>query len=435
MISAVNLLPPSNGNKQYWLNNSMEMIVNNQTDPKKKAMTNRIFIKSTLIAILILSVTGKRSFAQDNVTLKTYKVGIFAPLYLDSVYKDGNYQYAKKFPRFVVNGLDFIQGALIALDSMPLYNANIDARFYDSKSKDEPVAFLIDQNRLDSLDLIIGSVKDEEYGQLANFALTKNIPFISATYPNDGGIAGNPYLIIINSTLKAHCEAIYAYMMQNHGTDNIIMARRSGLQEDKVAGYFSQVNEVDQKPFLRIKQFLTDSNFIALKNILDSTKENIIIGASLDEEFASGLASMAASLQKKYRIKLIGMPNWETFNAFTNPKKTSNGEFPVYFTSPYYNYKIDHYSRMIQDVYLKKFKGKPSDFAYKGFETVFVFSKLLSMYPENFMGHLNDYAYKVFSEYHFRPVFLNKNAARPDYFENKNLYFLKIQNSTVTRAW
>lgn len=90
---------------------------------------------------------------------------------------------------------------------------------------------------------------------------------------------------------------------------------------------------------------------------------------------------------------------------------------------------------MIQEVYLKKYKGKPSDYAYKGFETIYLFSRLLARYPTDLMNHLNDYAYKVFSEYNFKPVMQQKTDSIPDYFENKHLYFLKKLNGTVTKAW
>lgn len=392
--------------------------------------------KSRFALILVCSFFCFSSFAQGTNTtgFKTYKVGIFAPLYLDSVFNESNFKYEKNFPRFIVQGLDFIQGAEIALDSMPLPNGNIDARFFDSKSALQNIQTLINNKKLDSLDLIIGSVKDEEYALLANFALEKNIPFISATYPNDGGITGNPFLVIVNSTLKAHCEAIYSYILQNHGTDNILLIRKPGSQEDKVAGYFSRMNKPDGKSLLNIQTLNIDSNFNSVKHKLDSTKQNIIIGGSLDEEFAYNLASAMAALKKKYDITLIGMPNWDGFQSFNSNKKNL-ADFPVFFTSPYFNYKGDNYSRMIQGVYLKKYKGKPSDYTYKGFETIFVFARLFSRYPDNFMNHLNDYAYKVFSEYNFKPVFLKKDGDRPDYFENKHLYFLKSVNGVVTKAW
>lgn len=387
-----------------------------------------------LFIICILFAFSSQAQTTKASEIKIYRVGIFAPLYLDSVFTEDEFKYPKNFPRFVVPGLDFVQGAQIALDSMPTPFAGIDVRFFDSKSIKENIQSLIKSNKLDSLDLIIGSVKDEEYPALANFALEKKIPFISATYPNDGGLTANPYLVIINSTLKAHCEAIYSYILQNHGTEKIILARQTGAQEDKVVGYFSSLNKPDGKSLLNIQTVTLDSNFNTIRYKLDSMQQNIIIGGSLDEEFAYNLAAALAPMKKKYDITLIGMPNWDGFQSFNNTKKNL-ADFPIYFTSAYFNNKWDNYSRMIQDVYLNKYKGKPSEYAYKGFETVYLFTRLFTRYPENFMGHLNDYAYKVFSEYNFKPVIVKKGTEGPDYFENKHLYFLKNVNGVVSKAW
>jgi len=396
-----------------------------------KMMQKKIII--AFITLLAFSNTALMAQGEKAPSVKTYKVGIFAALYLDSVFTGSNYRYYRNFPRFILQGLDFVQGAQIALDSLPLYNGNIDARIYDSKSTLETTESLIRNKKLDSLDLIIGSVKDEEYFLLANFALQKNIPFISATYPNDAGITGNPFLVIVNSTLKAHCEAIYSYILQNHGTDQIFLCRKTGNQEDKVARYFKMINEPDGKPLLNIQTInFNDSNFYKLKNRLDSNGKNIIIGGSLDENFAINLINEASALKNDYPITLIGMPNWDGFRSLT--KKNTLTDFPVYFTSPFYNKKQDIYSKMIQDIYLKKYKGIPSDYTYKGFETVFLFSTLLTKYPDDFMSHLNDNPNKLFSDYNFKPV-LNTRNAGPDYFENKHLYFLKAMNGTVTKAW
>ena len=187
-------------------------------------------IKIVFIALIVTAFSNQLAAQTTSPApankLKTYRVGIFAPLYLDSVFNESGYRYGKGFPKFAVQGLDFVQGAQIALDSLPMLFSNIDARVFDSKSTSKPVLSLIQNKELDSIDLIIGSVKDQEYFQLASFAKEKNIPFISATYPNDGGITGNPFLIIVNSTLKAHCEAIYSHLLQNNGTDKIYLITR-----------------------------------------------------------------------------------------------------------------------------------------------------------------------------------------------------------------
>jgi len=390
-----------------------------------------------LVFLLILSCCVAKTFAQTAApkNYRTYKVGIFAPLYLDSVFNENGYRYSSRsFPKFTVQGLDFVQGAQIALDSMPLFNGNIDATFYDSKSFTKPVSDLILDRSIDSLDLIIGAVKDQEYVQLANFAQQRNIPFISAVYPNDGGIVANPFLVIVNSTLKAHCEAIYSYLLQNHGNERIVLVKKAGTQEDKVAGYFKNINEQDGKALLNIQVVnITDNNFSGLKGRLDSLHRNIIIGGSLNEEFALKLATECAAINKTYSSTLIGMPNWDGF-AFVS-RKNSLKDYPVYYTTPYYNAKWDAQSKMIQGVYKKIYKSTPSDMTYKGFESVFLFARLLTRYPDDYMGHLNDYPYKVFNEYIFKPVFLTKKSTVPDYFENKRLYFMKSVGGNVTKAW
>ncbi|MEJ7588169.1 MAG: ABC transporter substrate-binding protein [Ferruginibacter sp.] len=367
---------------------------------------------------------------------KTYHVGIFASLYLDSVFNaEGKFRYRQGMPRFIMPGVEFINGAQIALDSVKVHNSNVNAFIYDTKSYNLPLDQLIRSNKLDSLDLIIGSVKDHEYKQLADFALARKIPFISATYPNDGGITNNPYLVLVNSTLKSHCEAIYSYILQNHGTDKIILMRKKGAQEDKVVSYFKMINEPDNKALLNIQVINTDSSFSAdyLKKKLDSNRQTIIIGASLDENFALSLTSACYDLHESYPIILIGMPNWDGFKSLM--KKDQFEDFPVYFTSPYFNNRWDELSKVLIGGYSKKYKGKPTDMVFKGFESTYLFTRLLTTYPNDMLNYINEKSFKVFSEYNFRPVLSKKENAVPDYFENKHLYFIRMMNGITTKAW
>lgn len=386
------------------------------------------------IALFFAFVIPVKSLkAQDSTIhpLNTYKVAIFTPLYLDSAFNGSFYRYGKQMPKFVMPGLEFAQGALIALDSMPVFNGNINATIFDSKAYNPSLNSLLSSTLLDSFNLIIGSVRDAEFTSLANFAKTKNIPFISATYPNDAGITDNPYLAIANPTLRAHCEAIFSYLLQMGASANIILARKNGAQEDKVEQYFKKSNAPDGKPLLSIKTVNIAEDFTQINYHLDSTKTNIIIGGSLNEAFASELAKQCSTINKLYPITLIGMPNWDGFR-ITNSSKDIK-DFPVYYTTPYYNTNYDAVSRKIQSVYKKKYKSNPTDMVYKGYDVVFVYSRLLTRYPLNFMEHLNDYTYKVFSEYKFKPV--SNNGSPIDYYENKRLYLLKVINGAETKAW
>jgi ABC-type branched-subunit amino acid transport system substrate-binding protein len=390
-------------------------------------------MKKLLSALAFLFVTMHSSYAQEvKPVTKIYRVAIFAPLFLDSAFDNSFYKYGKSFPKFAHPGFDFVQGAKIALDSLPLPKGSIEARIFDCKSEQSSINWLLKYKKLDSIDLIIGSVKDIELTLLAAFAKQKNIPFVSATSPNDASVVDNPFMIMVQSSLRAHCEAIYSYLLQNHGTDKIYLCRKKGNQEDKIAEYFKNINEGDGKPILNIQTLNFETDFAELKTTLDSTTKSIIIGGSLNDDFATGLVNTCYEMYNNYALDVIGMPNWESFGEL---KKATLKDFPILFTASYNNPKTDILSRKLQSAYNKKFKTNPSEMSYKGFEAVYVFAKLLTKYPDDYMSHLNESNTKVFSEFNFKPTYVNKKNPMPDYFENKHLYFLKLLNGKVSRAF
>ena len=393
------------------------------------------YMKKLFFGVTILVCCYQNLSAQNNYIKKVYKVGVFAPLYLDSVFSNYQLRSDKTIPKFIMPAVDFVQGAQIALDTLSLYNERVEAFIYDTKSFTQPLPWLIQNKILDSMDLLIGSVRDTDFKQLSDFSQKKNIPFISATYPNDGGITENPNLVIMNSTLKAHCEGIYSYILQNHGTDKIILLKKAGQQEDKIVSYFKMLNEQEGKPLLNIQTIHIDSTITPyfFKVRLDSTKHNVIIAGSLDEAFAKTVTDAVFAVKKTYPVVLIGMPNWDGFKIFT--EKNAYKDFPVHFTTPYYNSKSSVFNTILTNEYLSRYKAKPSDMAYKGFETTYMFTKLLLKYPTDFLSHLNEKPFTIFNDYNFRPVYLKKNARNPDYQENKHLYVMKILNGVISREW
>jgi Periplasmic binding protein len=375
------------------------------------------------------------SFAQNsyNNQNKVYHVAIFAPMYLDSVFTNSELRSTRSIPKFIMPAVEFVQGARIALDTFTLNGRHVEADIYDSKSFTQPISWLIRNYKLNNVDLIIGSVKDPDYHELADFALQKNIPFVSATYPNDGGIKANPFLIIVNSTLKTHCEGIFSYLLQKHGTDKIYIIKRKG--DDRIDNYFRAINVTEGKPLLNIKTIMIDSSITSygLLNRIDTTQPAVIIGASLDESFAKNLADACYPIQKKHSLILIGMPNWDGFKTLYN--KDVFRDFPIRFTTPHYDAKGNVFDSTLIQKYFQLYRAKPSDMAYKGFELTYYFTMLLLEFPSDLMTHLNDSSLTVFHDFNFRPVFLSRQTTIPDYYENKHLFIMEILNGEVSREW
>ena len=358
-----------------------------------------------------------------------YRVAIFSPLYLDSAFNDsGSYRYDKSFPKFINPGLEFYEGAQMALDSLQNEHVKLDVDIYDTHSSKESLQQMLDDSAFQNISLIIGEVSNTtELQQLAAAAQKKNIPFIDANYPNDGGVTNNPSLVILNSTLRTHCEGIYRFLQRNYPTKRLVFFRKSGAQEDRLKAYFTDLDKKTAGVPLKIHYVTLDDNFdvSALAANLDSNILSVCIAGSLDDAFGMKLCSLLAGL-KSYQTKVIGMPTWDNLD-WSKPEYA--GEEIVY-TTPFYINPTDTLVKTIQQNYKNRFYSRPSDMAFRGYETVYRFAHLLLLHGKDLNESVGDKRFKVFNDFEILPVFSNHQTL--DYFENKKLYFIKkIDGSTV----
>jgi hypothetical protein len=378
--------------------------------------------------VITLIISAAVSKAQE-VQNKTYRIGLFVNLYLDSSFEGHKYKFDKQMPRHILPGLDFTEGALMAADSIN-GGGKFSISVFDIRSAEQNITHLKNDLAFDSLDLMIGAVAGVDYRQLADIAFQKNIPFVSATFPNDGGVTNNPFTIIANSTLPVHCEALYNFILRNFATANIIYLRKKGQQEDRLASYFETYNKgTGNNTLLRWKIISADSiSSRTFAGSLDSERVNVLIAGSLDERFAVQMINASMSLQKKYDLQLIGMPTWETLKEMNSPEWKN---VPLYYSTAFFNNgssKWIHFTKTFTDSTF----GRPSDLAFKGFDLTYNFCNLLLKYGPELRKNINDKSFRWFLDYDFRPVF-NKTSGRPDYYENKRIYILKKVNGLVSR--
>ena len=393
--------------------------------------------KNLVVVVFLLALfSGQQALGQTNgmgfTDAKTYKVAIIAPLYLDSVFSGDFYKYGKGSPSFAMAGFDFVQGASMAVKDFSADSINIEAKVFDSKASVLPLSSMINNGDLNDMKLIIGSVKDQDYTMLAKFAAAKKIPFISATYPNDGGIKNDPFLIIQNSTLQSHCESIFTHLLTNYGTEKIVFVRRPGARGDMVSEIFAKLNSPDKNQLLNLDIVNIDGDdYSEVAKHLDSTKSTTVIGGSLNNEFCVGLVKYLASVKNKYSSKIIGMPSWEGINFSGAAYK----DYEILYTANYYNPKNTTRAKAIASTYKQDFKGNASDVVYKAYDVTAYFLSILRQYPNNIIGHINDGTEKVFTNPIYFPDYTDANDAYPNFYENKRVFFLKKVNGIVTRVW
>ena len=379
--------------------------------------------------LLFITHTG---FTQDS-TAKTTRIAFFAPLYLDSAFDaSGNYRFGKTVPRYINAGLDFYEGAALAIDSLDKEGLELDVQVFDTRNKTS-IYKLADGGAFNDVDLIIGAVSGSEYLDLATIAREKQIPFVSATYPNDGGISGNPFVIIVNSKLNTHLQAIYNYVLRNLGTNNIVMFRRQNAADDRVTEVFKSLNASSSGQVLNIKTNTLSTVFTPEKIAasLDKSRENVIICGSLDESFSKKLITAVASLAKTYKITLIGMPTWEGYREL---EATELRTLPVIYSSTFFNPGQEHaWSTDFSQQYAMRTYSSPSEMAFRGYEVMYLFAHLVTLYNDELLQHLSDKNYRVLTDFNFKPIHWSKNSTTPDYYENKHIYILQQLSDTLSK--
>ena len=352
---------------------------------------------------------------------KPLKIAVFAPVYLDSAFDNGNYKLGNaSLPRQMLPGLDFYNGVMLAIDSLNTEHLPVSVLFYDSKSTVTPLQTVVNDPALQDASLIIASFNARsDIKPLADFASQMKIPLISSTYPNDGGVTGNPFFVLINPTLKTHIEAIYHFLHRTYPVENMVLLRKKGAIEDLIQYVLADMNKKTAGIPLKIKTVeLTDSFSVHdITDHLDSNKQNIVICGSLNEEFGTGVTKILGGA-RNFRTVTVGMPTWDGL-------KDISKDIDIIYTTPYNFYKNDKLVMELSMKYKAKYAGRPGDMFFKGFEAMYHFSKLLVKHKATLINKLSDKDFKLFNDFDIQPVRSVKDSSLPDYLENKKLYFIR----------
>jgi hypothetical protein len=392
-----------------------------------------------LLAFLTL-LSWTVSFAQtDSLAARPdslprrYNIALFSPLYVDSAFDvAGQYRYAKSFPKFINPGLEFWEGAQLAIDSMQAEGIELDVHVYDTRSTSRTFMSLLQSEEIKKMDLLIGHVNVNEANLLTQLAARLSIPFINANLPNEAGATNNPYYVILNTTLMTQCTGIYKFLQKNFGLSNITVFRKKGATEDLLRNYFTEAEKSTQGVPLKMKYVTLENNFTVadLTRSLDSNITNVCLVASLDGLFGQQICQQLSTLSSSYASTVMGMPTWDQVD-FEKPVFKG---IEIYYSTPFYVNPADKVVTALQDHFKTNFYSRPSDMVFRGYETLYHFGHLLALHGKNISSSLGDKKYKLFAEFDIQPM-LNKKTMTLDYFENRKLYFVKKVDGVVKAVY
>jgi len=399
---------------------------------KKNRLHILLFILALCSWTISFSQTDSLAGRTDTVP-KRHHIAVFAPLYLDSAFDaTGQYRYAKSFPKFINPGLEFWEGAQLAIDSMKKEGLQLEVHVYDTRSATQPVLSILQSEAIKDMDLLIGHVSLNEAGLFSKMAARLSIPFINVNLPNEAGATNNPYYVVLNSTLMTQCTGIYKFLQKNFSVSTITVFRKKGSTEDLLKNYLTEAEKSTMGVPLKLKYVTLENNFTQedITDYLDSNKTNVCLVASLDAFFGQQICQHLAAVSSSYTTTVIGMPTWDQFD-FEKPIFKG---IEVYYSTPFYINPADKLAVALNEHFRVNFYSRPSDMVFRGYETVYHFGHLLDVHGKNISSGLGDKKFKLFNELDVQPV-IDKKTMTLDYFENKKLYFIKKVDGLVKAVY
>jgi LysM repeat protein len=227
------------------------------------------------------------------------KVVLLLPFNLSKIQNDTvNSTDRLKKDKFLNMTLDFYSGAMMAIDSAKALKLPIDISIYDSQEtkSGSNVASIIQNNRLQEADAIIGPFYQSNAEATAKLLSGSNVPVISPLSKDKGNPFDNLYQTIpSNDVVK---NAIFDYMRSKGGNIIAVVDKkkesvRQYIQQNQKGVIFAPVTEAG------------DFNPAGLKIQFVSNKMNYVVMETANTAMINATIKVMLSSMSAYQVQLV----------------------------------------------------------------------------------------------------------------------------------
>jgi len=319
--------------------------------------------------------------------------------------------------------VELYEGMIIGMEQLTGLGINIDAYVFDTENSEATTESIINQLYSYSIDLIVGPVYNKNLRSVAEYAKMNNIYQLSPLSPSNNITEKNPYFVQINPTIRSHSSKMANYINNNFFDANVVSIVRNKQQEMNLASIFEAINGATK---------VTVDADIDLETYMDANRNNVVIVPSFNELFVNETLRRLNILSQKYNITVFGMPNWLDKMETIDYDYLENLNY--HYTDDFYVIEDNEYHSAFYNAYLERFKTKPSRNAYKGFDMMIYFGRMLSEGTELSAHFENPEEKGIYNDFYLQPSYFKNNVDTFDFFENKFVHLLKMQDYKVQKV-
>ena len=356
-------------------------------------------------------------------------VVLLLPLYLDenkNSYRDTSATsanetvYAKS-----LNGLEFYEGAMLAVDSLSKRGLKATVYAYDIPD-DATLTNLLTTNVLKNADIIIGPFHGKRFETVANFSKENKIVCVSPVLKKSDIAQDNPYVSKVLPSEEIQIRELGNYIGRWNCKKNIIVMY-SGNEDSLLIGKLKQ-GIISRCDSAKIHFLNTKGRGVKLvDSLIQPGVENIIMAFSHDESYVSRLVLLLEKKNTKQRVvTLFGLDEWQDFeNIEVEYFQNLNLHLPVDLFVDYSKPEVKRFLLKFRERYL----AEPGKYGYLGYDAMLYYVQMIQKFGNDFYLHPETiHANGVQSSFDF------KKLGAQGGLENQNTFILNYTDYRLVKV-
>ncbi|MFC2090707.1 LysM peptidoglycan-binding domain-containing protein [Bacteroidota bacterium] len=348
---------------------------------------------------------------EASVPLDTLLKDVKSPMARDRIKED--YMLKSSIPGSV-NFLEFLEGSLLAIDSLSNAGMSLDVHVYDTRKSMYETRQILEKPEMEQMDLIIGPFYSYNLELVADFGNRHGIPVVTPFHSNDSILIENPYLFQPMPSLKVEYDHNVPFIGRAYKGNLIFVHDGDSMGTLNVDYYrediFRELRKYSDTESILFKEVILPArNSDGLVHALTPDCNNLVVIPAIDEAFASRVASALYYELENFDISLFGSSYWFGFDDIEISYIHALGLTVSH--NYWYRYSDPDYSRFLLK-YRQNYYKEPGHFTTRGinygaigYDLSLYFLSAMYEYGSRFIINIENFENdRTIGSYHFNRI-------------------------------
>ncbi|MEE2700436.1 MAG: LysM peptidoglycan-binding domain-containing protein [Bacteroidota bacterium] len=257
--------------------------------------------------------------------------------------------------------LDYLEGVIVATDSLTRAGMNINLFVYDTENDTVKVQQIIESGALKDADLIFGPVFTKNLRMITRvYGKNKEKTIVSPLSRNSSILKDGVNIFQIIPPFSIQMGKISAYVSRKHKKEKILILAQQ-KEKDRAKNYKNYFRTKKRKSKLCLFDGLHTITRDTVCKFLSNHKYVVLV-PSADRSFVSKLIPILGTIDTTMTV--FGLHNWASYE---NLDIATLMKLNVHFPHPYFFDNSQKENQRFKTVFANKFNTLPSKYAYIAF--------------------------------------------------------------------